>query len=229
MALLIDLAIIATIAFCSWRGYKNGLIRGAFGVVALIASLYIANISAKAYSGEFTDVLRPFVSGVVESTFAELAEENLDFEGIDRKSDAQKRLLSYDALRRIGLPSVSALHLAENTVIDEEDETRYSDVLAEKLCTTLTFVAVFGIGFILLSIVFAIVGNLIGFIFTLPGFKLLDSAAGVLLGFVRGLLITFALATIVRYFGLLAPETLEGTRVLGYFVNNNLIANMLGV
>jgi len=33
----------------------------------------------------------------------------------------------------------------------------------------------------------------------------------------------------VRYFGLLALDTLEETAVLNYLVGNNIVANMLGI
>ena len=79
------------------------------------------------------------------------------------------------------------------------------------------------------TIIFAVIGNLIGFVFSLPGLRFIDVIAGVLFGFAKGVLIALALAAIVRYFGLLALDVLEETSVLNYFVNNNIIADMLGI
>ena len=229
LGLLIDLAVIGIIAFCTWRGYRNGLIRGAFGLVALVAALFIANISAKAYSEEFTDMLKPFVGGIVESKLLDIVEEEGDIGAINSKSEYQRANVAYSILKRIGLPEVSAERVAGLAAQTEEPETIYTDIITDKLCSVLAFVAVFGIGFLLLSIVFAVIGNLIGFVFSLPGLKLIDIITGVMLGFCKGLLIVFAIATVVRYFGLVASSTLEESRILQYFVNNNIVADKLGL
>ena len=229
LILTIDLTVIAVIAFCGWRGYRNGLIRGVFGVVALIAALFIANISAKAYSEEFTSILKPFVGGIVESTLAELAEGDSDLLTASGKTERQKTSIAHSVLSRIGLPDVSAERIAKVASQSEDTDSLFTDIITDKLCSALAFVAVFGIGFILLSIVFAVVGNLIGFVFSLPGLKLVDSISGVVFGLGKGLLIIYAMTTVVRYFGLLAQSTLEETKILQYFVNNNIVANMLGL
>ena len=229
MTRAIDLAVVAIIVFCIWRGYKNGLIRGVFGVVSLIAALFIANITATAYSGEFTGMLKPFVGGVLDKTLADLRDDGDIPDTAGRGSASQKYSTAYAALRRIGLPEAAATRLSELVSQDEDSDDTLADIIADKLCSALAFIAVFGIGFLLISIIFAVIGNLIGFIFSLPGLKLLDSFAGVIFGLIKGLIITLALAAVVRYVGLLAQETLEETKILNYMVNNNIIANMLGI
>ena len=238
VVLALDLAIIAIIAFCGWRGYKNGLIRGVFGIVSLVVSLFIASIAANAYSEEFTDMLDPFVGGIVDSMLGEIADADSDSE-----SEPQDNITTYDnrsdsfttaftALRRIGLPESPAARVAELAIKDEEGEKPtgpLSELIAGKLSSALAFVAVFGIAFVLLAIIFAVIGNLVGFVFSLPGLKILDIASGVVFGLVKGFLIVFALTTVVRYMGVLAPETIEGTAILKYLVNNNPIADRIGI
>jgi uncharacterized membrane protein required for colicin V production len=226
---LIDFVIVAIVALCVWRGYRNGLIRGVFGVVSLIAALLIANAAAKAYSDEFVGMLRPFVGGIVDTTLADIAEEDADNKNDSRESDAKDYTTAYSVLRRIGLPKVSAARIAAMVSHDDDSDVTLAEMTTDKLSSVLAFVAVFGIGFVLVAIVFAVIGNLISFVFSLPGLKLLDRASGVVFGLVKGLLIVFTLAAIVRYFGLLAQSTVEETRVLNYIVNNNMIANSLGL
>ena len=247
--LAIDVTVIAIVAFCSWRGYKNGLIRGVFGVVALIASLFIANIAAQAYSSEFTVMLKPFVSGVVETTITEMDDD--DDEDIEEEpeepeydNDSEEFGKAYKILRRIGLPRAAAERIADiTTKPDEEDESidaedtedeisirvQLSDLIADKLSDMLAYVAVFAIAFVLLAIIFAVIGNLISFVFSLPGLKLLDIIAGSVFGLFKGLIIVYTLAAIVRYFGLVALDILEGTSILNYIVNHNPVANILGI
>ena len=265
LTLALDLAVIGIIAFCGWRGYKNGLIRGVFGVVTLILSLFIASVVASAYSEEFTEILTPFVGGIIDSALVGTAADEtggsagggsdaagdqraggssdaaddeeagsnaeVDLSGYEDKSNIF--ISAYSALRRIGLPEISASRVAEQTDKDTEEDTIpasfLSDIISEKLSSALAYAIVFGIAFILLAIVFTVIGNLVGFVFSLPGLRLLDIIAGAAFGVLKGLLIVYALATVVRYVGVFAPDILDGTKVLKFFVNNNLIANRLGI
>jgi len=228
--LAIDLAVLGIIAFCGWRGYRNGLIRGVFGIVALIVAIFGANIAAAAYSEEFTGMLKPFVGGVVDTAFTDTNQESAASEPVkpDSGNESKQFGIAYDILRRVGLPESSATRVAE-LASGGDVEGFLSDLISDKLSSALAYVAVFAVAFILIAIIFAVIGNLIGFVFSLPGLRLLDSVAGVLFGLAKGLIIVFTLATIIKYFGLLARDTIESTKVLSYFINNNPIANMLGL
>lgn len=251
--LVIDITVIAIVAFCGWRGYKNGLIRGVFGVVALIISLLLANIAAQAYSQEFTEMLKPFVSGILETTLAEVddadddedeVEVEVEFDDLAFDNGSEEFGRAYRALRSIGLPKPAARHIADITTrIDDEDDNggptdteddsgprvQLSDLIADNLSDILAYVAVFAIAFVLLAIVFAVIGNLISLVFSLPGLKYLDIIAGSIFGIVKGLIIVLTFGAILRYYGLLALDILERTSVLNYIVNNNPIADMLGI
>jgi len=231
--LALDFAVIAIVLFCGWRGYKNGLIRGVFGAVSLIVSLFIASVAATAYSEEFTEVLNPFVSGLVDSAIVKVIEQGVTDQPDDYKDISDSFKTAYTALRRIGLPEAAAIRVADLATKDIEEDGLptglLSNSIGDRLSSVLAFVAVFGIAFILLAIVFTVVGNLVGFVFSLPGLRLLDMISGVVFGLIKGLIIVFALAAVIRYVGILAPETLDGTSVLKHIVNNNPIANRIGV
>jgi uncharacterized membrane protein required for colicin V production len=230
---LIDLAVLGTIVFCGWRGFKSGLIRGVFGVVSLVVALLIANIAAQAYSGDTKGMILPFVSGIIESTMTDLADDGIEYQPVahDHESEEANFGTAYVALRQLGLPEAAAVRIAEQAIEVEEDERgRYfSDTIAEKLSGAFSYVAVFGIAFLLLSIVFAVVGNLVGVVFALPGLKYVDMIAGTVFGLFKGFIIVYTVAVILRYFGLMILPTIDRTTVLKYIINNNPIANMLGV
>ena len=230
IVLAIDLTIIAIVVFCAWRGYRNGLIRGAFGVAALIVSLFVANIAAKAYSEEFTGILKPFIGGIIDTTLSTMREDEVIYEPVDHghENKTEDFGTAYTALRQIGLPEPSAVRVAD-LAVEGSSGGYLTDLIADKLSSVLAYVAVFGIAFLLLAIVFAVVGNLVGFVFSLPGLKLVDSIAGVILGAAKGLLIVYTIAAVLRYFGLLASSTVEATSVLNYLIHNNPIADMLGL
>ena len=230
---LIDFAIVGTVVFCAWRGYRNGLIRGVFGVVSLIAALFVANIAAQAYSEDTGNMMTPFVSGMLETTMTEMADEGIEYQALahDHEIDDADFGVAYTALRHLGLPEAAAVRIAEQSIqTDSSEQGRYfADVIANRLSSALSYVAVFGIAFLLIAIVFAVVGNLVGFVFSLPGLKLVDIISGSVLGLAKGIIIVYTVAVIIRYFGLLILPTIEGTTVLRYIINNNPIANMLGI
>jgi len=231
---LIDLSVLGTVAFCTWRGYKNGLIRGVFGVVSLIVALLIANIAAQAYSDDAKDMLIPFASGLIDSTLSDMNEFDIEYQALahDHEIDDADFGTAYTVLRLIGMPEAAAVHVAEQTLEPREtdrEEMYFPDLVADRLTSAMSFVAVFGIAFLLIAIVFAVIGNLVGFVFSLPGLKLVDIISGCVFGFFKGVIIVYTVAVIIRYFGILILGTLERTTILNYIVNNNPIANLLGI
>jgi len=234
-AFLIDLSVIGTVLFCTWRGYKNGLIRGVFGIVSLIAALLIANIAAQAYSNDAKAMLMPFASGIIDSTLSEMRDEGIEYQALahDHETDDVDFGTAYTVLRQIGLPEAAAVNIAEQALemrdSAEEEISSFTEAVADKLTTTLSYVAVFGIAFLILAIVFAIVGNLIGFVFSLPGLKLVDIISGAVFGLFKGLILVYTIAVIIRYFGILALSTIESTSLLNHIINKNPIAAILGL
>ena len=231
VSFLIDIAIVGVVAFCGWRGYKNGLIRGVFGVVSFIVAVFVANFVAQAYSDEAEMLLLPFASGVVETAMIELADAGIEYQSIafDHPSDDEYFGRAYIALREIGMPEAAAVNIAEQSMLEVDGERSFIDIVASELTGSLAFIGVFTVAFLLIAIIFAVIGNLVGLVFSLPGLKLLDTIAGALCGVVKGIIIVFVLAVIARYFGLVMLDTLEGTMVFYFLVNNNPIASMLGV
>ena len=66
MRTVLSMIFLIILVFCSWSGYKKGLIMGIFSILAFVVSVYGANLLAVTYSGEVVDALRPFASGFVE-------------------------------------------------------------------------------------------------------------------------------------------------------------------
>ena len=247
MTFFIDLAIVVIVAFCVWRGYKGGLLRGAFGFVALIAALFVSSIIASAYSEEFSGALKPFIGGIVDTTLTEIATDDPDYDPdisdttdpdlpVPADSDSEDIdptdvRAAYAALREIGLPESSASKIAQVAASDRQPGpiTFLAESIADRLSSSLAFVAVFGVAFLMLAIIISVIGNLISFVFSLPGFKQIDTIAGLALGLAKGLLIVFAIAAIIRYYGLFFQSTVEGTSILRVLVNNNPIASLIGV
>jgi uncharacterized membrane protein required for colicin V production len=259
MALAIDIVLVLIVAFSAWRGFKNGFIRGIFGVLAIIIAIYGANLIAKTYSGEFTGMLEPFVGGIVDKNIIGVTDDDTadgedesppddvaspapdDAAPEDDTADIDEEAalaephsdiydISYKALRGVGISEEAARLMAEK--VDGEIDSvgqQLTNNLTEKLCSMLAYIAVFGISFILIAIIFAVIGNVVNLAFSLPGIQTVDKIIGLVMGIARGVLIIFAIGVVVRYLGLVSAGTVEKTVLLDYVVNNNPIANILGI
>ncbi len=250
MNILIDVALVLLVLLFAWRGFRNGFIRGVFGVLAIIVAIYGANLVAKTYAEDFTGMLQPFVSGVVDKAYSDILDrgEAEDSDNSDEaaagtgdingtaESDKEDQKYSnvyntsYETLRKIGISEGASRQIAEK-IGGRIDTVGYmmSANLTDVLCDTLAYIGVFTVVFILIAIFFAVIGNIINLAFSLPGIESVDRIIGLFLGILKGLLIVLALALIVRYLGLLAPDTIEKTTILKYILNTNPLADILGV
>ena len=241
IGVIIDIALIVIILVFAFRGFRNGMVRGLCGFLAIILSLVIANAAADAFSGEFTDALRPFVGGIVDGKLQSLLSPDDDKENKPELENEQK-IIDYDydtstthgvvmhTLRNLGFLESVSEKIAD--AIDETTtETGYalSDIISSKLSSTLAHIAIFAIAFLLLSIAFAVVGNLLNVVFSLPGLRLVDQIAGTVLGLLKGVAVVMFLALVFRYVGILSADLLGKTKVLMYFAEHNAIANLLGI
>lgn len=251
VSLLIDIALVLIVVYFAWRGFRNGFIRGIFGILAVIIAIYGANLVAKAYSGDFTGMLEPFVSGIVDKAFTDVinpdeteagdeaqaadgAENtggtNTETAGAENEKPKSVYDVSFETLRKIGMTEGAAKHIAGkvSAKINAVGQRMSAD-LTETLCSALAYIAVFAVAFILIAIIFAVIGNIINLAFSIPGLESVDRIIGLVLGILKGLLLVFTLALVIRYLGLLAPETIGKTAVLKYILNINPLSNIIGI
>ncbi|NLA86484.1 MAG: CvpA family protein [Clostridiales bacterium] len=250
MNILIDIALVLIVLLFAWRGFRNGFIRGVFGVLAIIVAIYGANLVAKTYAEDFTGMLQPFVSGVVDKAYSDVmdggeAEDNdksdeaaagtgdfIDTAESDTEDQKHNKVydISYETLRKIGISEGASRQIAEKVGgrIDTIGHKMSTD-LTDVLCDALAYIGVFTVVFILIAIFFAVIGNIINLAFSIPGLENVDRIIGLFMGILKGLLIVLALALVVRYLGLLAPDRIEQTTILKYILNMNPLADILGV
>jgi uncharacterized membrane protein required for colicin V production len=240
LSILIDIGLVLIVAFFTWRGFKNGFIRGVFGILAIIIAIYGANLVAKAYADRFTGMLEPFVSGIVDKAYTDVLgggepksqdDEQLmnDNGNTDDKSNNVYDV-SYKILRNMGISEGAASQIAEKVsgTISAVGQPMSAN-LTGTLCDALAYIAVFAVAFILIAIIFAVIGNIFNLAFSVPGIESVDKIIGLVLGIIKGLLVVLTLAVVIRYLGLVAPETIEKTTVLKYILNMNPLANILGI
>ena len=230
MNIIIDLVLLGIIALCAWTGYRKGFILGITGIVALVIAFFGANLVAETYASEFNTMLEPFISGIVDESVDEAqAEQNIS--ATDAVSQEEVYNVSYESLRKIGIIKTAASNLAEelSESVSSVGQTLKS-ALVDQLCQTAGYVLLLFISFVLIVIIFTVIGNVINLAFKLPGLELINDILGTAFGLVKGLVFAFAIAWLLRFTGLLiSEETVEKTIVLEWLMEHNPITNIFGL
>ena len=223
---IIDLVLLLIILLCAWRGFRNGLIAGILAVCAVLFSIYAADILADTYSGEFTKMLEPFVTGVVDTANAS-AEEYYEKKGTEPTVYNVTEMTA----KGIGFMKSAAVNVSEE-IAHEETETGHvlRKAIVDKLCVVAAYVLTYVIMFILLIIIFGVIGNLFNLAFKLPGLELVNGVLGTLLGLAKGLVYVFAIAWVLRFTGLLLPEEkVNSTILLKWLMDSCPLVGFLGL
>ncbi len=225
MSLIIDLILIAIVAFCAWNGYRKGFIMGISGILALIVAFYGAQIIADTYSQEFNSMLKPFVSGIVDSAVAGAQEESPEaYENDDVYG------ITYDALGNIGILKSAAADIAES-IAEKVERTGQAmrEEIVTVLCSKIAYVLTAVVVFLLILIVFTVIANILNLAFKLPGLEFINELFGALFGLAKGAIIVVAIAWVMRYLGVLIDEDIVNkTVLLEWLMEHNLVTKFFG-
>ncbi|MBR6653976.1 MAG: CvpA family protein [Oscillospiraceae bacterium] len=225
MSLIIDLILIAIVAFCAWNGYRKGFIMGISGILALIVAFYGAQIVADTYSQEFTSMLKPFISGVVDAAVADV-----QIGGEDGYDNEEVYEVTYDALGNIGILKSAAQDIA-NEIAERVERTGQTmrEEIVNVLCSKIAYVLTTVIVFLLILIVFTVIANILNLAFKLPGLEFINETLGALFGFAKGAIIVVAIAWVMRYLGVLVDEDIVNkTMLLEWLMEHNLVTKFFG-
>ncbi len=233
---ILDLSLIAIVLFCAWRGFRTGIINGMCGILAVVVALFGAHIISTAYSSEFTGMLEPFATGLVDSLDSSLRDyvsgKTTDFvpeSEITAGDIVYPERESEAILRKLSFTEGAAQELSEE-IADRVDETeeRVLNVLVDFFCERVCYIVIFAIAFILIMIVFSVVSNVLDLSFGIPGHENLNHISGALLGIVRGVLIVVTITCLCRYMGIIfSDEILSKTHIFGKLVSENRLAEFL--
>lgn len=240
--LAIDLILVAIVLISTWRGYKSGFITSVVGVVAILVAIYGANLLANTYANQFTGMLEPFVSGLVDSIESQI----LDFTPTEGEEDFAPviRLVGEDlrsvpkvadaVLRQLGFEEDVASALADKVAtVTDSVGTKMNIALTRVLSERLCFIGVFTIAFILIMILFTAIGNVLDLVFGLPGLEWVNHILGGALGAVRGIVLLVVIACVCRYLGIigivLGEDYVGQTHILKALMDSNMLAAILGI
>ncbi|MDO4749300.1 MAG: CvpA family protein [Eubacteriales bacterium] len=222
MDTIIDLLLLAILLICGWTGYKKGIIMGIGGLLALIISIYGANLLSNTFSYEVIDGLRPFASGYVETVSDSTV--TAEFGLTDSKTSIRDYLkqnpdkeLDYceSCFRATGIYGKTAKGLAEEAMAyAEEQNVELTEAVTEILCLRIAYAAGFILAFLLIIIILTVIGNLPNLSFKLPNLDMVNDIGGAVLGVLTGFSFCIVIVWALQFTGILISQEIIGDTLL---------------
>ncbi|MCL2709156.1 MAG: CvpA family protein [Defluviitaleaceae bacterium] len=214
-----DIAALIVISLCVFAGWRRGLVRMVFGLVSLVASVFLA------YQ------LYPVVGGLLRKTslYDRLCEgfiSSLDIRGLLQANAEAKQ---GELIRSLPLPEAILGRLeAMNTpdvyeLLNVRTVEEYVGGFFANM--TLSFIAVV-IVFAAVMILMGILGGALDMVAKLPVINALNRAGGLAAGFLIGVALTWAFVSAVNLLGTGTGSTgmlgsLENSYFAKWFLDNN--------
>lgn len=232
--LLFDVAIVLILAFFVWRGVSKGFVLTLCGLVAVIIAVVGANFLAGA--------LAPKVGAALEPRFAQMIEEQLteaiqstEFVspdgGVAQLPDQVPLAGVLDVLRGMGL---------YQDLIDKVDQAvsqgltgaaaSAAAAVAAAIAQAAAYMILFLVSFVLILILWRLLSHALDLVTRLPVLNGLNKLGGAAIGLVKGALILFVAAWLLRLSGKLIPEeAVAQTYLLKFFMTTNPISLLTGI
>lgn len=224
--IVFDLIILAILILFAFRGLHRGLILSLFSLlsvlVALTGAILLSNFWASPVAAWLQPLLQPTVTSAVESALPETTADAAS-------SKDHLLLLLEDADLPFGLETyLPDVH--EEDFGEEAESTakaswieNLSTFLSEKLANTIAQNGLFVLCFLLILILWNLLARALNLVAKLPGLHTLNKLGGFVFGALRGALLLFFCAWLVRWLcnDLIPSETIEQSKLLHFFMTVN--------
>ena len=239
----LSLLALIILAFCTWQGYRKGLILTAAGVVTIFIAAWAGGMIASHYSEPFSKTLAPIFSGWVTDTETDNAIDEMEknggkpFEEYNLNVNSDREALAKtagDALEKMGFGLLSKTNLLEKVIAETELSVENSDqdiTQAFKIAVSDVFLRALAsmilsvFGFIVVLLLLTLLAQIVSSIFKVPGLNLIDKIGGPIAGFLYGVLILNVIGWALRYAGFLIP--VKDTGLISLFYKFNILTWLL--
>ncbi|MBR1660559.1 MAG: CvpA family protein [Oscillospiraceae bacterium] len=226
MKAVIDLVLLGILILCTWSGYKKGILMGVGGIVAIVVSIYGANLLANVFSYDVVPALKPFASGYTDrlltgedgKVMKELGWENYNYsvEDLLQRYPDRRGEFSQTCYEALGIDSVTAASMAERSVTyARESGVGMKDAMVQILCESVGYVACFLLAFLILIIILTVIGNLPNLSYKIPGMDIVNNIGGAVLGLVTGILFCVLLVWALKFMGMIFRNGALSSSILG--------------
>ena len=238
---IINIVLLGIVVICAWLGFKKGIIMGIIGILVIILSLYGAQLLSDTFSYEVIPVMKPFVSGVMDTRIEDTAFSVLGYEPdengnynvtqslddmIASMPEARLEICRW-AYKDLGLYDGIADEMARKAVdaMDQNEGISLSTAISNTLCQSISWYGGFIIAFILIFTVLTVVVNIPNLSFRIPYVGIINDLGGLAIGVYVGLLFGSLLVWLLQFTGIVLPQaTLQQSGIAAWFMERGLLS-----
>lgn len=222
-----DGVIGLVLLFFYLRGRSKGLILSLCGLLAVFVALAGAKMASDAMTPQVATMLQPHFTTAIEQQLQ--VDPGVGMDALLQPDGKDNALL--DLLNSLGFyDEVSSA--IRDTITDQAVQT-VADVarsLAGAVAEVVAGVLVFVVAFLVILVVWFLLGKVLDLAAKLPVLHGLNRLLGGLFGLVKGALLLFLAAWVVRLLGNVIPqETVDQTVLLRFFCTTNPLSLITGI
>jgi len=212
MGIILDVIIVAIIALNVYLCYRKGLVNLAIGLIAVIVAIILSLI-----------LYKPVTNIIIEKTEFDEGIENAIIEKFSVEAPEGAEVRYTGILSQLETELGNAVNQTQNEVVYET-----VGAMAEKVINLIVFIVIFtAVRVIMFALTFVADA-----ITSLPILKQLDDIGGILYGFIKALLIIYAVLAVVNLIvtftaSTAISEAISSSYVTKFFYDNNLLLNIL--
>ena len=211
---IFDILIVALLALFAWRGAAKGLVLSLCGLAAVFVAFFCAQFLSDQFCEPVGGILRPIVAQTIRGADAEPVPDDPE------QGYTVDELLS--SIQEKGLFEGFSDFLEQGVANDTVGHGPQSplDALAGYLALGVAKALLFGLVFVAVLLMWFLVSHALDLAFQLPGLAQLNTAGGLVIGLVKGVLLAIVLVWLGRLAGVVPSE--PDTPVLSLFTVRRL-------
>ena len=213
MRFVIEVILLIIIFYCTWHGFRRGAVNAGISLLALVISLVGARLLSGEISGGAAYIIRPFVSGYIDSQYEEKVLDNMGIEGLgaDEAIAAEPELMgeyANECMLAFGFDKTRASLLSPRADrIYSGGDTNPTAAVSQAICEAISFAACMILMFILIMLFITFIKQFFDLSFRIQDNADVDLYGGAALGFAQGFIYCVFLCWLLSFCGIIIGMT----------------------
>lgn len=235
--IIFDIVILAILVVFVARGVKKGFVLSLCGLLAVVVAFVGSTILANTFAPKAGEILQPMFSDFIDNQLGDLF-ENAGVALPDGTTAPDGPAVPNDLPLNDLLASLrqsdsfkGLADVVEGLINDGVTAgTKAIEAIAANLAQSIAYALIFVVSFLLLTLAWAVLSHALDLVSKLPVLNSLNKLGGAAVGLVKGCIILFVAAWLLRFTDDLIPvEAVEQTYLLKFFMTTNPVTLITGI
>jgi uncharacterized membrane protein required for colicin V production len=207
--------ILAVLIVFILHGARRGFILSLCGLIAVVVAFVGADLLSTALTPAVADSISPMIQTSIEKQMGNIPLDSVITEDTLKNMDSNSTVLV-----KLILQADQKLHLFDQAkeVLASQFAQQAADTIAKWIAHTTVFI----ISFLLVLMVWSLISGALNLVAKLPGLHMVNKTLGGLFGGLKGIVLLFAAAWILRYLWNVIPEdAIQNAPVLHFFMTTD--------